>query len=57
MQGQPATPARQAGIFAVRVFITLVRPRHDFLVGCLGEIGKLAHTRDYGARGSVSSRV
>ncbi len=37
--------------FAVRVFVTLARPRHDVLVGCIGEIGKLAHTRDCGGLG------
>ena len=39
--------------FAVHVFIARARPRHHLLVRRLGEIGKLTHTGDYGARASV----
>jgi len=42
---------------ATRVFITLARPRQEIVVGCLGEIGGLRHTGDYGTLGSMGFRV
>jgi hypothetical protein len=43
--------------FATRVFIALARQCHEFQVGYIGEIGGLAHTRDYGGLGRFGFRV